>query len=166
MGKTFYSLQSVRSHMINKGHTKMLHEGAALAEYSDFYDYSTSYPDHDESMDVDAEIDSTTVEGGVEGDEYQLVLPSGNVIGHRSLMRYYKQRINPNRALVPKKSDKRLHKVLAEYRALGWTSLQTEAAAKKARDIHAMKRTQSKLYAQVGIKANKLQKHFRPQVNF
>jgi pre-60S factor REI1 len=117
-GKTFYTLQSARSHMINKGHTKMLHEGAALLEYTDFYDYSTSYPDHDEAMDVDAELDVAT-DSGVDGDEYQLVLPSGNVIGHRSLMRYYRQRINPNRALVPKKSDKRLHKVLAEYRSLG-----------------------------------------------
>lgn len=34
-------------HMIELGHTKMLHEGVALAEYADFYDYSASYPDHE-----------------------------------------------------------------------------------------------------------------------
>lgn len=59
-----------------------------------------------------------------------------------------------------------MHHILAEYRALGWTSLQQEAAVRKARDIHAMKRVQAKLWAQVGCKANKLQQHFRPQVNF
>lgn len=41
-GRTFYSLQAVRQHMVEKGHTKMLHEGSALAEYVDFYDYRYS----------------------------------------------------------------------------------------------------------------------------
>jgi pre-60S factor REI1 len=161
-GRTFYSIQGVRQHMIEKGHTKMLHEGAALAEYVDFYDYSASYPDHDEGKNVNEEFEAPVLDG----DEYQLVLPSGNVIGHRSLMRYYKQRINPNRAVVLKKSDRKLHHVLAQYRALGWTATQQESIARKARDIHLMKRTQAKLYMQVGYKANKLQQHFRAQVNF
>lgn len=161
-GRTFYSLQGVRQHMIEKGHCKMLHEGAALAEYVDFYDYSSSYPDHDDTKNVDEEFDAAVLEG----DEYQLVLPSGNVIGHRSLMRYYKQRLNPNRALVVKKSDKKLHRVMAEYRALGMGRLQQEAASRKARDIHTMKRTQAKLWMKVGYKANKLQHHYREQVNF
>ena len=117
-GRTFYSLDAVRKHMIEKGHCKMLHEGAALAEYVDFYDYSASYPDHNEEMDVDAEIEGPPA---LDGDEFQLVLPSGAVLGHRSLLRYYKQRINPNRIVV-KKSTQKLNKVLAEYRALGWTS--------------------------------------------
>lgn len=158
----FLIVLGVRQHMIEKGHTKMLHEGAALAEYVDFYDYSSSYPDHDDAKDIDAEIETTVLDG----DEYQLVLPSGCVIGHRSLMRYYKQRINPNRALAVKKSDKKLHHVLAQYRALGWTSTQQEAVSRKARDIHRMKRIQSKLYMQVGYKANKLQHHFRQQMPF
>lgn len=45
-GRTFYSLDAVRKHMTDKGHCKMLHEGLALAEYADYYDYSSSYPDH------------------------------------------------------------------------------------------------------------------------
>ncbi|XP_049286585.1 zinc finger protein 622 [Anopheles funestus] len=162
-GRTFYSMDAVRNHMTEKGHCKMLHEGGALAEYVDFYDYSSSYPDHEDGMDVDAELDTP---GPLDGDEYQLVLPSGNVIGHRSLLRYYKQRINPNRAVVVKKSTQKLHKVLAQYRSLGWTSTQQEAAARNARDLHVMKRQQAKLMQQVGVKANKLQHHYRPQVNF
>lgn len=148
--------------MLEKGHTKMLHEGAALAEYVDFYDYSASYPDHDETKNIDEEYEPKVMDG----DEFQLVLPSGNVIGHRSLMRYYKQRINPNRAVVVKKSDKKLHHVLSQYRALGWTSTQVEQASRKARDIHLMKRTQAKLYMQIGYKANKMQHFYREQVNF
>ncbi|XP_052889491.1 cytoplasmic 60S subunit biogenesis factor ZNF622 [Anopheles moucheti] len=162
-GRTFYSMDAVRNHMTEKGHCKMLHEGGALAEYVDFYDYSSSYPDHEDGMDVDAELETS---GTLDGDEYQLVLPSGNVIGHRSLLRYYKQRINPNRAVVVKKSTQKLHKVLAQYRSLGWTSTQQEAAARNARDMHVMKRQHAKLMQQVGVKANKLQKHYRPQVNF
>ncbi|XP_058129304.1 cytoplasmic 60S subunit biogenesis factor ZNF622 [Anopheles ziemanni] len=162
-GRTFYSIDAVRKHMTEKGHCKMLHEGAALAEYVDFFDYSSSYPDHEDGMDVDAELETPT---SLDGDEYQLVLPSGNVIGHRSLLRYYKQRINPNRAVVVKKSTQKLHKVLAQYRSLGWTSTQQEAAARNARDMHVMKRQQAKLMQKVGVKANKLQHHYRPQVNF
>lgn len=161
-GKTFFSLDAVRKHMIDKGHCKMIHEGVALAEYTEFYDYSSTYPDHDENMDIDEELQPELLDG----DEYQLVLPSGAVIGHRSLMRYYKQRLNPNRVLTVSKSNRKLHKVLSEYRSLGWTTTQQEAAARKARDIHLMKRVQSKWAMKLGIKANKLQKHFRQQVLF
>jgi pre-60S factor REI1 len=162
-GRTFYSLQAVRQHMIEKGHTKMLHEGSALAEYVDYYDYSSSYADHDDSKDIDAEIEPTKLDGN----EFELVLPSGNVIGHRSLMKYYKQRFDPLRsALVLSKSEKKLHHVLSQYRSLGWTQGTPEESARKARDIHAMKRAQQKMYMKLGMKANKFQPHYRPQVNF
>lgn len=162
-GRTFYSLQGVRKHMVDKAHCKMLHDGASLAEYVEYYDYSSSYPDAAEGMDIDDELDAPVLEG----DEYQLVLPSGITIGHRSLMRYYQQRINPNsQAVVVKKSDRKMHKVLAQYKAIGWTSTQQEMAARHARDIHSMKRQMAKLSQKIGIKANKFQKHYRPQVNF
>ncbi|BFG02118.1 zinc finger protein 622 [Drosophila madeirensis] len=159
-GKTFYSLDSVRKHMVDKGHCQMLHEGVALAEYADYYDYSESYPDNKDGMDIDEEV----VPDLLDGDEYQLVLPSGAVIGHRSLLRYYKQRLHPERGVVIKKSDRKLHHVLSEYRALGWTHTQQKAAASKARDIHLMKRVQSKWQMKLGTKANKLQKHYRAQI--
>lgn len=161
-GRSFYSIQAVRQHMMDQGHCKMDFEAAALAEYTSFYDYSSSYPDHQEGMDIDEDIETTVLDG----DEYQLVLPSGNVIGHRSLMRYFKQRINPNRAIVVKKSDRKLHRVMAQYRALGMGTAQKEAVARHARDIHVMKRKQSKLWMQIGKKANKFQTHYREQVNF
>lgn len=159
-GKAFQSVEAVRAHMIDKGHCKMLHEGDALAEYADFYDYSASYPDA-ENGDPDAEVEIPELDDS----DFQLVLPSGNVIGHRSLMRYYKQSLNPNRPVALTKSEK-LRKVLSQYRALGWTETQKEAVVKKARDIKYMQRIQAKYSTQLQFKANKLQKHFRPQVNF
>lgn len=60
----------------------------------------------------------------------QLVLPSGAVIGHRSLLRYYKQNASRCSAVVPSKNTKKLHKVLATYRALGWSQTDQEEAAR------------------------------------
>lgn len=60
-GKTFHSADAARSHMLDKGHCKMLHEGLALAEYSDFYDYSSSYPDAEEASNPDEEVTSSKV---------------------------------------------------------------------------------------------------------
>lgn len=113
-----------------------------------------------EGMDIDEEVAPDILDG----DEYQLVLPSGALIGHRSLLRYYKQRLNPNRALVPKENRK-LHKVMHEYRSLGWTTTQQVQAARNARDIHHMKRTYQKWSMKLGTKANKLQQYLRPQVD-
>ncbi|XP_050514581.1 cytoplasmic 60S subunit biogenesis factor ZNF622 [Diabrotica virgifera virgifera] len=165
-GKTFHTAEAAKQHMVDRGHCKMIHEGVALAEYADFYDYSTSYPDADaENIDADEEV--TVPE--LDGSDYQLVLPSGVTIGHRSLMRYYKQSLNPNKALavVPSKNNKKLHKVLAQYRALGWTETQQAAAAKKARDLHFLKRMQSKYNMKMGMRNNSLlQTHFRRQVQF
>ncbi|XP_013166493.1 PREDICTED: zinc finger protein 622 [Papilio xuthus] len=165
-GRTFYSLEAARGHMIDKGHCKMLHEGLALAEYADFYDYSSSYPDHkegEENMDVDNEVEEPA---NLEESDYQLVLPSGVVVGHRSLMRYYKQNLTHNSQVLVKKSDRKLHRLLGVYKALGWAPKEQALAAKKARDIHFMKRVQAKWQMKLSLKANKFQKHYRPQVNF
>lgn len=159
-GKAFQSAEAARAHMLDKGHCKMLHEGEALVEYADFYDYSSSYPDgENDNPDDEVEIPE------IDDTDYQLVLPSGATIGHRSLMRYYKQSLNPNRVVAVSKSEK-LRRVLMHYRALGWTDTQKEAVVKKARDIKYMQRVQSKYSTQLQFKANKFQKHYRAQVNF
>ncbi|XP_028164368.1 cytoplasmic 60S subunit biogenesis factor ZNF622 [Ostrinia nubilalis] len=165
-GRTFYSMEAARGHMVDKGHCKMLHEGLALAEYADYYDYSASYPDHkddDENMDIDEEVESPTA---LEGDDFQLVLPSGVTVGHRSLMKYYKQHITNNGQALVKKSDRKLHRLLGMYKAIGWAPKDQAQAAKKARDIHFMKRVQAKWQMKLSLNANKFQKHYRPQVNF
>lgn len=148
--------------MLDKGHCKMLHEGEALAEYIEFYNYSASYPEAGASDNPDAEVELPTE---LDDSDYQLVLPSGNVIGHRSLMKYYKQNLNPNRVAAVSKSNK-LRNVLLQYRALGWTGVQKEAIARKARDIKYMQKVQAKYSIKLQVKANKLQHHFRRQVMF
>lgn len=56
-GRTFHSAEAARQHMIDKGHCKMIHEGVALAEYAEFYDYSSSYPDAErDDVNVDEEV--------------------------------------------------------------------------------------------------------------
>ena len=124
--REFRSLAAVRKHMIDKGHCKIAYESEDdQLEISDFYDFSSSYPDndvspkggnesteeewedvHDDDLDVDSIVDES--EGAVSGNysrddspsdnrvtygdtEYELVLPSGTRIGHRSLRRYYAQ---------------------------------------------------------------------------
>lgn len=156
--KSFQSVMAVQKHMVDKGHCQLYHEGEALAEYSDYYDYSTSYPDH-EGKNPDEEVEIPVLEDN----DYQLVLPSGSVIGHRSLMRYYKQNLDPKKGMLV---QHKINNVLSTYKAHGYTPLQKEIAQRKARDIYYMRKAQQKYSTQLGCKANKLQKHFRPQVNF
>uniref|UniRef100_A0A069DTG3 Putative c2h2-type zn-finger protein n=1 Tax=Panstrongylus megistus TaxID=65343 RepID=A0A069DTG3_9HEMI len=158
-GREFHSMEAAQTHMKDKGHCKMLHEGAALAEYESFYNYSQSYPDHNEEMDVDQEVTIPALDD----DDFQLTLPSGATIGHRMLLRYYKQHFSPNQVATTKT---KINKVLSSYRALGWTSTDKIAAERKAKDIKYMKMVQNKYFMQLGVKSNKLQKYFRPQVNF
>ena len=91
-GRSFRSSSAVQKHMIDKGHCKLLHEGDSIAEFADFYDYSSSYPE--EERDVGDEI-TTKPEDEVDltrldDTGFELVLPSGAKVGHRSLMRYYR----------------------------------------------------------------------------
>ncbi|KAJ8869478.1 hypothetical protein PR048_028469 [Dryococelus australis] len=85
-GRSFHSADAAKQHMIDKGHCKMLHEGEALIEYADFYDYSSSYPQEDQKGSADEEVSVPVLEES----DFQLVLPSGATVGHRSLMRYYR----------------------------------------------------------------------------
>ena len=87
---------------------------------------------------------------------------------------YYKQSLNPNRALVL--ADKN-RKYLGLYRALGWTGSTGPAAVTKARychvsrvmlahvfhfarDLSFMRRVQNKHGLKLGMKTNH-QKHFK-----
>jgi len=173
-GKAFHSVEAVQTHMKDKGHTKMFHEGDALLEYSDFYDYRPSYPDYDSDkvQDTDMEVETGSQDDEVEvealdGDGYQLVLPSGATVGHRSLLRYYKQSLNPrfHNAVVCKQRVA-VQKLMSQYKALGWNGSCGEAAKLKAKDIDFAYKAFHKRHMQLGIKANKMQHHYREQVMF
>ncbi|OWF39060.1 zinc finger protein 622-like [Mizuhopecten yessoensis] len=177
-GKNFHSTQAVQKHMLDKGHCKMLHEGNAVYEYTDFYDYRTSYPDHQEEefdedaedagigledveMQEDAKDEEEEVDQNVLASEnYELVLPSGATIGHRSLQKYYRQNLpqresSRTKALLPN--------MLAHYKALGWTGAKGAVAQKRVKDLAFMQRLKLRQHMRLGVKANKWQPHFRSQ---
>jgi pre-60S factor REI1 len=130
IGREFRSLEATRAHMTDKAHCKIAYDTQReKLEISDFYDFTSSYPDAgkrrkgkgkskakaklegEEWEDVDGEEGSDMeVDEVVDEDEeeetdealpdnalrfgdspFELVLPSGARIGHRSLKRYYDQ---------------------------------------------------------------------------
>jgi len=128
-GREFRSLDAVRRHMVDKSHCKIAYDKERdRMELSDFYDFSTSYPDteprpekrlaktntNDEEDDwedaddvdndeVDEVVDESASDETSEEEEvpanelaygdtpFELVLPSGARIGHRTMRRYYAQ---------------------------------------------------------------------------
>ena len=83
--------------MIDKGHCKLFHEGDAIAEFADYYDYTSSYPNEtneenegESTNNADVEVDLSRLDDT----GYELVLPSGAKVGHRSLVRYYRYNID------------------------------------------------------------------------
>lgn len=121
----------MRKHMVDKSHCKIAYDTESdRLEISDYYDFSSSYPDaeeekrkrrekpliapteDDEEWEDADDIEEDDVEeivveasSGTESDDedlpdnqvtygdsnYELVLPSGARIGHRSMRRYYAQ---------------------------------------------------------------------------
>jgi pre-60S factor REI1 len=117
--KFYKDLASVQKHMQDKGHQKLKFEGETLLEYADFYSYEgdDTLDEYDvvedEEMLVDTSIVSTLnskmnkPNNELEfGDEvFELVLPSGARIGHRSLFKYYKQSFGHRNLEMKQKSN-------------------------------------------------------------
>ncbi|XP_003942957.3 cytoplasmic 60S subunit biogenesis factor ZNF622 [Saimiri boliviensis] len=166
-GKSFYSTEAVQAHMNDKSHCKLFTDGDAALEFADFYDFRSSYPDHKEGQDS-KEAEELPSEKNLEYDDetMELILPSGARVGHRSLMRYYKQRFGLSRVVAVAKNQKAVGRVLQQYRALGWTG-STGAALVRERDMQYVQRMKSKWMLKTGMKNNATkQMHFRVQVRF
>ena len=170
-GKTFYSVEAVQNHMVDKGHCKLLFDGDTALEYSQFYDYRKSYPDYDESKVNDDETPSESLSGVgnlMVNDNMELVLPSGATAGHRSLKVYYKQHLPPDDRVHAPKRPALVGRLMTEYRALGWKGREnSEIEKRKAKQGEATSiKNRQQQHLQMGLKGNKLQAHFRPQVIF
>ncbi|XP_070565993.1 cytoplasmic 60S subunit biogenesis factor ZNF622-like [Ptychodera flava] len=189
-GRAFYSVQAVQDHMKDKGHCKLQYEGDVIYEYADFYDFRSSYPDHkereakraarraergasgddgeDDDMDVDSDDDLEEEKSIEVNEDGELVLPSGAKLGHRDLMRYYKQNLPPTRRAATPGSRSRaiVGRVISQYKALGWTGATGEAAQRTIKDLSIAQKWKSKKAMQLGVKHNKFQPHLRPQVVF
>ncbi|KAM8810819.1 cytoplasmic 60S subunit biogenesis factor ZNF622 [Eudromia elegans] len=166
-GKSFYSTEAVQAHMNDKSHCKLFTDGDAALEFADFYDFRSSYPDHKEGedMEVSGELPAER-ELEYDDDTMELILPSGARVGHRSLMRYYKQRFGLSRTVAVAKNKRAVGRVLQQYRALGWTG-QTGAASAQQRDMQYLQRMKSKWMLKLGMNNNATkQMHFRMQVRF
>ncbi|CAK6444191.1 unnamed protein product [Pipistrellus nathusii] len=166
-GKSFYSTEAVQAHMNDKSHCKLFTDGDAALEFADFYDFRSSYPDHKGREEPD-ETEELPSEKTLDYDDetMELILPSGARVGHRSLMRYYKQRFGLSRAVTVAKNQKAVGRVLQQYRALGWTG-STGAALMNKRDMQYVQRMKSKWLLKTGMKNNATkQMHFRAQVMF
>jgi len=160
--RVFTELRAVQQHMTDKGHCKVFHEGDAVLEYADFYDYRSS--SSGEAVEEDEELVrriSGTGETELDDTGFQLVLPSGCTVGHRTLQRYFRQKLKPGRELVLHSNPSSISKVMTQYKALGWLATTGPAAMQKAKDIAYANRMRSRYAMNVGIKANKLQRHFR-----
>ncbi|EDO17214.1 hypothetical protein Kpol_1035p27 [Vanderwaltozyma polyspora DSM 70294] len=105
------SLNAVRSHMLSKRHCKIPYESNdEKLEISEFYDFEKSYAttegDNGEWEDIDEEDVNSDDEEIDETTEYlyqdgiELHLPSGIKVGHRSMQRYYKQDLRPEKILT------------------------------------------------------------------
>ncbi|KAI9442441.1 C2H2 type zinc-finger-domain-containing protein [Lactarius indigo] len=170
-GREFRTLDAVRKHMVDKSHCKIAYDTEGdMLEISDYYDFSSSYPDAEErrrrkeerrakraaaeaaegweDVDDDGQVDevvdeppsssSSSLSSSSDdssdtdslpeeenqityGDSHlELVLPSGNRIGHRSMRRYYAQSFsgrapedpNSGRAIVRRLLADRKHSAL------------------------------------------------------
>ncbi|XP_048467018.1 zinc finger protein 622-like [Rhincodon typus] len=97
----------------------------------------------------------------------ELVLPSGARIGHRSLLRYYKQQFGTSRAVAATGACI-LGRVLQQYKTLGWSSELAKAVSRrKERDMQYVQRMKSKWMLKTALSNNATkQMHFRSQILF
>lgn len=160
-GHQYPSVEAAQQHMQDKSHCKMTYDHTNSDEYIDFYDYSKSYPDVSPEQDEVPSMVTAVCEGG-----FELMLPSGATAGHRSLQRYYKQQLPARRTPLRKKRNVQVDRLMAQYRGLGWhgeiTPMRKEFVRRQMEKQRKMKKDSTRL----GVKANKLQHHFRPQVVF
>ncbi|XP_023210327.1 zinc finger protein 622-like [Centruroides sculpturatus] len=154
--RCFGSAIAVRRHVADSGHAKIGRGSDGLLEYADFYDYSSGYP-RDDPEAGPALLD----DGG-----WELVLPSGTTVGHRSLARYYRQNLRPHDRQREEKSKRLMRATASRYRALGWTSSADGRAVSGIRTAGYATRVRSRWTLKLGLQNNKLQHHFRPQVTF
>lgn len=153
-GKSFRSLEAVQKHMIDKSHCKIWYENDAELEFEDFYDFTTSYPDHGEH-DPEEEISGTEYSLRIEN--LEMVLPNGSKVGHRALRAFYRQRFKGDDT----RDSAIVSKIMSQYRALGWHETPENSISSEKKKLL---RLQQKKDMELGVRANGLYRHLRKQV--
>lgn len=160
--RQFATIRACQMHMTDKGHCMLDTENDAMLEFSDFYDFSTSYPDQVGDEDVDNELSAAVGALDIDDSTMELILPSGARAGHRALNRYYKQSISLEERQT--KNRRLIAGIDNHVRTLGLSGNNLSLATRKkihARKVEHEKRSDYRL--RVSVKANKLQKYFRKQ---
>jgi len=150
-GKAFFSLKAVRMHMLEKGHCRISTEGVNALELIDFYDF-TKADDQPELL-----REGLSEEEPVSADDqgYEMVLPSGAVLGHRQLKRYFAQKHNEirhkPRDIAPPK-----------FKAIGYGENEDSHQALVAKDLRHVWKLTAKNRIKSELQHNKVsRKHFR-----
>jgi len=159
-GRSFWSMEAVQSHMRDMNHCKILYDDNE-DEYADYYDFSIDYADQPaEQTEEEAVNPSPRVRLSEDGSE--LVFTDGKSVGHRSLQVYYRQKVRPNET----RDSLIISSLLSQYKQLGWTNTKTgkDGMDKKDLFIKYSKWKQARDF-KIGVASNKLQKHFRKQIN-
>ena len=164
--RTFYSIEAVQHHMVDKSHCKLFFEGDSALEYAEFYDYTKSYakPGEEEPSSAEDESDLPVPDNSLEvNEDLELVLPSGSKLSHRAMRQYFKQRL----PTLEQRTSSVVARLMAQYRAIGWKGAgEGEVGKRAAMDETLRLRMQQKRQLKLSMSANKQQHHFRPQVVF
>uniref|UniRef100_T2M8J6 Zinc finger protein 622 n=1 Tax=Hydra vulgaris TaxID=6087 RepID=T2M8J6_HYDVU len=163
--KQFQTIKACRDHMTDKGHCMINCESNAMLEFADFYDFSSTYPSS-ENVDVDMELSESDTSLSVDPETLELLLPSGARAGHRALKKYYNQSV-VERLEQPKRSHAMILGLANHYRALDIQNGTLAVAVRRklvAKKIENRNRLNFNMA--VGVRANKLQTHFRKQVMY
>eukprot|EP00037_Helgoeca_nana_P008383 m.74536 g.74536 ORF g.74536 m.74536 type:complete len:477 (-) comp18904_c0_seq1:615-2045(-) len=193
-GKAFFSTEAVRGHMLDKGHCFVAYGEDGQLELEDFYDFGEDdegWEDVDDtgestgdgsaagaSKALMIQSDSTKAKGDyeldlfrgakkpttVDGSTFEIVLPSGARVGHRSLRRYYRQSF----ATEDNRDSVVIQKLVSEYSAIGLPGFGPGSGAPTKeirRDRDHARRVHMNERMRLGMRHNKssLNKHFREQ---
>lgn len=140
----FPSIDAAQQHMVAKQHCKIDRSAEAMIELADFYDYDALCED----------IDSKT-SGNSDDDGWTLVLPSGSKIGHRSLLRFYRQHLK-GVDYDGKRGRLAIEKAKGIYSALAWTGCTGSVAHRVAKDLQFVARVRRRFDLRVAVRSNKL----------
>eukprot|EP00455_Lapot_gusevi_P024568 TRINITY_DN2561_c0_g1_i3.p1 TRINITY_DN2561_c0_g1~~TRINITY_DN2561_c0_g1_i3.p1 ORF type:complete len:251 (-),score=59.13 TRINITY_DN2561_c0_g1_i3:36-788(-) len=148
-GRAFYSdVQALRNHMADKGHCKIRFEDEDEEEFEPFYDFNKTLDNPAQStaliVSTERSVQSVSALG-------EWLMSDGTVIGHRSLLRYYKQK--------PRSTDQResvlINMLANQYRLLALPGYsEQERKSHYSQHDHRVLRMQNRRDLHVGMQAN------------
>lgn len=146
----FSSVEAAQHHMRDKAHCKLNFDNidTFCDQFCDFYDFSTSYPDHEQNKDQQLPLTSKLTLS----DDMSLVLPSGARVGHRAFKHIYKQHLTPSAS-----------RSLVLARPIAPTPAEYATKLRVMRQRKQFATNCSKQHVKLGVKTNKFQPFLRKQ---